>query len=149
MRDKHMDTTESWQKYQNGVDYNNRINLYSDTERAFNFFEGRQWAGLQSGEEMPFYNFIRPTVNFKVASVAMNNMDIVYSPMNAGEEQAMLNDVCEKLNKYAAQLWEHQKMQSNMWDINREAAISGNAYLYFYDQTKCQMIDTTSIYFAD
>lgn len=147
---KDRDCTDVWQKYQNGIDYHNRINLYQNTERAYNFYEGRQWAGLQNGgDELPFYNFIRPTVNLKVASVAMNNMDIVYSPMNAGEEQEMLNDVCKKLNGYAAQLWEHQKMQSNMWDMNRDAAISGNAYMYFYDQTKCQMMDTTAIYFAD
>ncbi len=144
------DCTDIWRKYQAGVDYHNRINLYMNTERAYNFFEGRQWAGLEDGgEELPFYNFIRPTVNLKVASVAMNNMEIVFSPMNAGPNQAVLAEVCKKLNGHAAQLWELEKMQSKMWDMNREAAVSGNAFLYFYSDTHSQLVDTTSIYFAD
>jgi hypothetical protein len=144
------DSTDIWRKYQDGVDYHNRINLYMNTERAYNFYEGRQWAGLEDGgEKLPFYNFIRPTVDLKVASVAMNNMEIVYSPMNSGEAQEVLRDVCDRLNRYAERLWEHEKMTSKMWDMNRDAAVCGNSFLYFYDQSKSQLVDNTAIYFSD
>lgn len=145
-----MDNTEIWKRYERGVDIHNQRSLYTDTEKAYNFFEGRQWEGLQSGgEELPSFNIIQPIVEHKVASVSMNNMEIVYSSLDAGEFQKETQEVCAKLNKYAARQWELLKMDDKIWNINKEAAISGDAYLYFYDEDKCQTISNTNIYFAD
>jgi hypothetical protein len=43
------ETTEIWRKYRRGVDYHERVGLYTRTERAHSFFEGRQWEGLEAG----------------------------------------------------------------------------------------------------
>ena len=55
------EATEIWKRYQEGVNHHNQINLYEKVRKAYRFFEGDQWHGLESdGEVMPQYNFIQP-----------------------------------------------------------------------------------------
>lgn len=149
MRD---DYTDVWAKYLRSKQWHDSHSIQEDTESCYDFFEGRQW--VQDGvdhRDYPVMNFIAPVVKYKVASVAMNDMDIVYSAMNTEEEfKQTANDVCDKLNRYAAQLWELRKMHTKMWDMNEAAAISGDAYLYFYDtDSNCQMVDRTNVFLAN
>ncbi len=145
-----IEATEIWRKYRQGVDHHNQAGLYSATERAHNFFEGRQWEGLEAGgESLPFYNFIQPSCEYKIASVAMNNMTIHYSPMTSRNHEGALG-VCDSLNAHAARIWEKQKMDRKMWEAVKDACIAGDTYVYFYNSDlDCQLIDNTNIYFAD
>lgn len=141
-------TTELWDLYQKGVDHHNAISLYSTTEKAYNFYEDRQWVGVEAGgEALPFYNIIKPIVKYKTASIAMNDMAIVMSPM---DRQEGFQEVCDHLNGYAKTQWEKLKMESVNWDVVKAAQIAGDAYLYFYDKgNKCQAIDNTNVYLSD
>ena len=97
------DETAIWSKYQKGVDYHNKNNLYSDTETFYNFVEADQWSGIESGDEkLSSRDFISGIVNHKVAMVAMNLMTINYSSLNHGEDQEQFRDACDKLNQFAA-----------------------------------------------
>lgn len=142
------DPTEAWKLYEKGRDHHNTINLYQDTEMAHRFYQGDQWYGLEcGGEKMPFYNIIRPTVNYRAASVAMNNMQIVYSPWDA---DISMEQVCSILNDLAAKQWERTKMDQVAWELIKEACISGESYLWLYDMgRKTKVIQTTDIYFGD
>ena len=60
--------------------------------------------------------------------------------------------ICQKLNGHAARMWEKNKMDTVLWDSVVEAAVSGDAILYFYEQDgepACQQVDTTNIYFGN
>jgi hypothetical protein len=142
--------TDIWQKYEKGKDHHHKLNIYDDTDKCHRFYEGDQWHGLErDGEILPIHNFIKPVVKYKTAMIAQNAMGINYSAMNTDNQQLMA-EICDKLNKFAAQKWELQKLDSIVWDIIKEANISGDAYLYFYDaDLNCQMIDRKNIYFAD
>ena len=142
------DPTEAWKLYEKGRDHHNTINLYQDTEMAHRFYQGDQWYGLESGgEKMPFYNIIRPTVNYRASSVAMNNMQIVYSPWDG---DTSMEQVCSALNRLAANQWERTKMDQVAWELIKEACISGESYLWLYDMgRKTRVIQTTDIYFGD
>lgn len=140
--------TIAWRRYEDGKNHHTRIGLYKATEQAHRFYEGDQWNGLQSGgEPMPCYNFIRPTVNYRAASVAMNNMRIVYNPIEASEDGEA---VCNALNRMAEKQWERTKMDKVSWEVIKEACISGESYLYFSDRGKnVKVVQTTDIYFGD
>lgn len=142
--------TEIWKKYRKGVEHHQRAGLYDKTRKAFRFFEGDQWAGVESGgEALPQYNIIQPVVEHKTASVAMNGMAINYSPMEYGDYQEAAR-ACEVLNRYAARQWELLKMDMQGWAVIKEACIAGDSYLYFYDRDlRAQVIDNTNIYFGD
>ena len=145
------EATEIWKKYQQGVNHHNQINLYEKVRKAYRFFEGDQWHGLESdGEVMPQYNFIQPVVEHKAASVAMNGMAINYSPMEYGGDYRTAARACDVLNRYAARQWELLKMDKLGWAIIKDACIAGDSYLYFYDRNlHAQIIDGPNVYFAD
>lgn len=145
------EATEIWKKYQQGVNHHNQIGLYEKVRKAYRFFEGDQWHGLESdGEVMPQYNFIQPVVEHKAASVAMNGMAINYSPMEYGSDYQTAARACDVLNRYAARQWELLKMDKLGWAIIKDACIAGDSYLYFYDRNlHAQMIDGPNVYFAD
>lgn len=145
------DATAIYKLYEKGVDHHNKINLYSKTEIAHRMFIGEQWYGLEAGEEkLPFFNIIQPTVEHKVASIAMNNMSINYNSLNYDGNRQYMQNICELLNKKAAQAWELLKMDSLVWQVVNDACIAGDSYLYFYDGIgAAQVIDNTNVYLSN
>ena len=138
-----------WQLYQMGLQHHRRHNLFEKSRRCHRFYEGDQWyaegGGLEE-EKLPAYNFIEPVVNYKVATVAMQNMEIHYSDLGG-----RMNSLrCKALDDYAARCWENQKMAVRMWEMVKEACITGESYLYFYDANlNHQMVDSTAVFLAD
>lgn len=136
-----------WEKYLKCKAFHDAAATISDTEKAYRFYEGNQWYGVGDDHTLPVYNFIKPTVNFKVAMIAMNSMVINHSVIGADKR---LEKIAELLNDKAARTWERLQLDSKCWDVIRNAAISGDSYVYFYDdKLNCQIIDKTDIYFAD
>ena len=158
-------TTETWQRYERGVSYHERNNLYAQTDKNHRYFAGDQWRGAYLGSISPVrFNFIKPTVLYKVSTVAQNTMSLHYEPnafsMLAGQEnqgaaQLFLQaaeKICQKLNGHASRMWEKNKMDTVLWDCVLEAAIAGDAFLYFYErdgEVVCEQVDTTNVYFGN
>lgn len=139
--------TKIWKLFDKGVSEHRRMALESDTERAYRFYEGDQWYGLENGEPLPVYNFIAPTVKYKVASTAMNQMQIYFSPMHSGARTARL---VQALNTAAASWWEKLGMDTVCWQALKDSAIAGESYLYIYnEQGDCQLIDNTDVFLGD
>ncbi len=146
------DATQIWKWYDKGVDHHNKMRLYSETERLYSMVEGDQWEFIEKGDAdyLSSHDFITGIVEYKVAMVAMNAVTINYSPMNTGDNQAVYQQACEKLNAYASSKWELTKMDIADWEAVNAACVTGDSYLYFYDKDlNHQMIDRTNIYFAD
>ncbi len=125
-----------------------KLGIEEDTERAYRFFEGDQWHGLESGgEQMPVYNFIAPVIRYKTAMVAMNNISICYSaPTNTARAGAL----CTELSRMALTRWEALKMDTKCWEAVKASMIAGDSYIYFSDgEGTAQVIDRTDILFAD
>ena len=140
-----MDRTQIWAKYEKGRDYHNKKAIVTRTDRNWSFFNGDQWKGLESGgEQLPVFNFIKPIIKYKVATVAQNNMTAVYSDM---EDRKDYVEVCKLLGRKFISNWEKAKMDSNTWRIIRAAAIQGDSYLYFgtNDVADVQILHNTQI----
>lgn len=125
-----------------------KLGIEEDTAKAYRFYEGDQWYGLESdGEQMPVYNFIAPVIRYKTAMVAMNNISICYS---APTRSSRSNALCTQLSKMAAARWEALKMDTKCWEAVKASMIAGDSYLYFSDgDGTAQVIDRTDILFAD
>lgn len=137
-----------WEMYCLGLQHHRRQDLYRRSRRCHRFYEGDQWYAQGGGleeENLPVYNFIEPVVNYKVATVAMQNMEIHYTAQNGAGAP-----LCRVLEDYAARLWESRKMSRCLWDMVREACITGESYLYFYDSAlHHQLVDSTMVFLAD
>lgn len=140
--------TSIWELYKKGVDHHNKAKIYSDTEKAYNFYEDRQWEGVQNGgEPLPFFNFIKPIVKYKSSSIAMNSMAITFTAMDA---DPIKSNICQLLNIYIEKQWEQSKMDQWCWRWVKRTTITGDDYLYLHQEgKKCQLIDKTNVYLGD
>lgn len=152
-----IEITSIWDDYQRGKDYLDSINLFSRTEQCHNFVNGDQWNGLKYGQERPpSLNILLPMMKSSTALVGHNSMVISHTSMNYGSERSRLLEVCRLLDLNARQNWERMKLDMIMWDILQDAYISGDSFLYFYDdETRpegyvlCEQIDNTNIMLGD
>ena len=145
------DTTFIYDRYQKGVDWHNKNSLYSMTDKCHAMFNGDQWRYVESGDEtLPQYNFIQPVCEYKIAMVAMNNAEIVYSSDNSDGNRKYFIRACEQLNKLARQKWEQKKLDAKSWEIIKQACIGGDAYVYFYNANlDFDIVDRANIYLSD
>lgn len=145
--------TAIWKEYQRGLDYFNANGLFERCERSHQMVGANQWEGLKSGDERPAQlNILLPMLKSATAMVGQNTMSIRYSSLNYDTRQKERQEVCEKMNRHAARLWERLKLDRYIWSVLQDAFIAGDAFLYFYDeggQIKMEAIDTTNIMLAD
>ena len=71
-------TTEIWDLYQQSRNYAHLINMYSDTDKNYRFYNGDQWGNAPlRGIEPVSLNFIKPVVKYKVGTINSNQWRIM------------------------------------------------------------------------
>lgn len=146
-----------WELYEKGVSYNNSINLYSNTDKCFRFYNGDQWSGLKSGEIQPVtYPIIEPIVNYKVSTINQNIWAIHFSSDNFDnlENREIYNKVCELLNKRVARVWEKDFMDYKVRIVSNDSAVIGEGVNYVdYDEEsdnpKNEILNNTDICYGN
>ena len=149
--------TPVWQLYEKGRSYHWRTGIYTDTDRNNNFYNGNQWAGAKLGDVEPVQkNFIKPIVKYKLAVIHSNLYAIVYSSQNYEniEFQRASGRYCEMLNRYAARVWEKDKMDFKGRRASKDAAINDEGIIYVnFDVEKMlpqnEIIDKNDIYYGN
>jgi len=144
-----METTSIWQKYQKGKEFINKRALIQNTQKNWNFYLGNQWEGLQTGgEKLPMFNFIKPTVKYKVAVISQNKMAARYIDPESRPEY---REICEALNKNFDKLWENGKFDVKSWNTVKSAAVVGDAYLFWgnQDATDTQVLPNVNVLLGD
>ena len=120
--------TPIWQLYEKGRNYHRRIGIYADTDRNYNFYNGNQWAGAKLGDVEPVQkNFIKSIVKYKLAVIHDNLYAIHYSSRST---QPQAGRYCDMLNRYAARVWETDKLDFKGRRITKDAAINDEGILY-------------------
>ena len=138
-----------WKRYEKGKDYIRKKNLITRTNKNWNFYSGNQWEGIQSGgEQLPFLNFIKPTIKHKVSTVSQNNMVANYSDAEGRDINA---EIYEKLNARFAADWEKSNMDMELWSTMKDAAVTGDG-IQFYGTANVadmQRLSCTSMLYGD
>lgn len=142
--------TKIWQRYQKCKDYFDKKGIIKSTEKSWNFYLGKQWAGCDTGgEELPILNFITPVVKYKVNVVSQNAMIATYSDLEGrGEYQ----EVYDALNQNFASNWEKSKMSATSFELVRQGAVQGDSYCLWDDgntNAPPTILLNTQIMFAD
>jgi len=150
-------TTAIWDLLEQGKNYCRRINMYSDTDKNYRFYNGNQWEGLKVvGIEPVQLNFIKPIVKYKVGIINANLWSIHYSAENFENKEFRkeADKVCELLNKKAAKVWEKDNLDSKIRKVSKDSAINDLGIMYVtYDkenQTPInEIIAKNDIYFGN
>lgn len=127
--------TDIWVLYNKAVSYCRLINMYSDTDKNYRFYNGDQWEGLKiKGIEPVQYNFIRPIVKYKVGVINSNLWGINFSSNNFEnrEFRKTAEKTCELLNKRASRIWEKDNLDKKIRDISKDSAINDEGVMYVY-----------------
>ena len=115
--------TDVWFLYEQGRDYNNMLNMYSDTDKNYRMYNGDQWNGLKvSGIEPVQLNIIKPIVKYKIGTINSNLWAIIYSSENfeSREFRKTAEKTCELLNKKASKIWEADQMDIKVRKITKK-----------------------------
>ena len=144
-----MERNKFWERYKKGIDYIQKRKLISETNKNWNFYSGKQWEGIQSGgEELPFLNFIKPTIKHKVSTVSQNNMVANYSDVEGRED---MSAVYEKLNTRFSADWERANMDMELWSTMKDSAVTGDGIQYYgtANVADMQRLPCTTVLYGD
>ena len=146
--------TQLWVDYQRGVMFNRTKNLYDRTEKNYDFYYGDQWKKAKLGDIQPIvHNIIKLIVKRKLGVIYQNHYEIVYNPnsYNTQEEGFLLQELCKKLNKHTAKVWELQQTNKKIREASKDACINdeGIIHTYFDDEIVPEVIDKNNICYGN
>ena len=137
--------TPIWQLYEKGRNYHRQTNIYVDTDKNYKFFNGDQWSGAKLGDVEPVQkNFIKPIVKYKLSVIHSNLYAINYSSMNFENREFYKTSqrYCEMLNRYAARVWEKDKMDFKGRRVTKDSAINDEGIIYVnFDSEKLEPVN--------
>jgi hypothetical protein len=157
MRTKEIIETLIWSLYEKGRNFHRLVGIYEDTDKNYRMFNGNQWAGAKMGEIEPIQmNIIKPIVKFKVSVIHDNLYTIVYDSQNYKNKdfRKTAEEYCKLLNRYAARIWERDKMDFKCRRITKDSAINDEGIMYVhFDRDKMtpvnEIVKKNDIYYGN
>ena len=149
--------TPIWTLYEKGRNYHRMAGIYTDTDRNYRFYNGNQWEGAKLGDVEPVQkNFIKPIVKYKVSVIHDNLYAIVYSSQNYENRdfRELGNELCTMLNRYAANIWERDKMDYKGRRITKDMAINDEGIIFVDFNTEKmypvnEILDKNDVYYGN
>ena len=149
--------TPIWTLYEKGRNYHRQTGIYVDTDRNYRMYNGNQWEGAKLGDVEPVQkNFIKPIVKYKVSVIHDNLYAINYSSQNYENRDFQMESgrYCDMLNRYAARVWEKDKLDFKGRRITKDAAINdeGIIYVNFDEETMMpvnEIVKKNDIYYGN
>ncbi len=129
---ENLKTTETWELYEHGRNFLRLMNVFRDTDRNYQFYNGDQWEGAKlDGIEKVQFNFIETIVDYKLGKINANLWAINYSSDNFERAfRPTAERVCDLLNKKAAKVWERDKMDGKVRLMTEDAAVNSEGIIY-------------------
>ena len=149
--------TPIWRLYEKGRNYHRQAGIYTDTDRNYRFYNGNQWEGAKLGDIEPVQkNFIKPIVKYKVSVIHDNLYAINYSSQNY-ENRAFRKTAdryCAMLNRYAANIWERDKMDFKGRRVTTDSCVNDEGIIYVdFDKDKMtpvnEIIKKNDVYYGN
>ena len=151
--------TDLWTLYEQGRNYCRLINMYSDTDKNYRFYNGDQWQGLKvKGIEPVQLNFIKAIIKqesgFNTKETSKKGANFSSENFENKEFRKIAERTCEMLNKKAAKIWEHDGLDLKIRKATKDAAINDEGVMYVdYDvdnqMPSNEIISKNDIYFGN
>ena len=149
--------TPIWGLYEKGRNYHRRVGIYVDTDRNYRMYNGNQWEGAKLGDVEPVQkNFIKPIVKYKCSVIHDNLYAINYSSQNYENRdfRKAAESYCKMLNRFAANVWERDKMDFKGRKITKDAAINDEGIIYVdFDMEKMtpvnEIVKKNDVYYGN
>lgn len=158
--------SKTWGQYEAGKEYKRRIGLYETVRQNERFYRGDQWYGI-SAENLPrpVFNIVRRVTDYLTCSVVPSKVTINYFddtlPYLNEVEASGVVQLISTLKSNARYRWERAKMDSKLYRLASDAAITGDGVLYCYwksdengdgsyeGEIETDVIDSVNLFVAD
>ena len=121
---------EIWKQYEDGVSYNQRMELYEQVKKNENFYIGKQWEGLNAPDlNKPVINVLKRVVSYFISMIVSDDVGVSFSPFLPSKEEERNAQI---LSKAIDEVVELADIRSKSREIIRDAAVTGEGYLHFY-----------------
>lgn len=135
-----------WGEYERGVSYNQSDyrNLYDTVRTNENFFVGLQWEGVAAPDlDKPVLNILKRVVNYFISVIVSD--DIAASiDVFGGAQDPQIQQLLDAVPIQVDQIIEQQKLKQKNRAALRDAAVDGDACIYFYLDPELNEMGTTS-----
>ena len=161
-----------WDRYNKSKSYMDKKGILVKTEKCWQMYSGKQWEAVEDSkgmENLPMLNFIKPTVDYKVSTIAQHSVTALFSDMGGGEPVQILDGInpdgspavreitadetIDKLNTLFAISWEKAKMNRIAWKNLKHASIEADSYVYWGEggdtRKSPQIIHNTQMHLGD
>lgn len=145
------DIYEIWQRYEKSKSYMQQKAILTRTEKNWLMFIGKQWEAVNNSEgmeDLPSMNFIKPTVKYKVSSIAATTVTALFSDLNGEREiptgemtvdefgmqmpvTVTTAEIVGKMNDLFAISWEKGKCKNASKRGLKHAAVQGDSYFFW------------------
>lgn len=166
------DIYEIWQRFEKSKQYMQEKNILTKTEKNWLMYIGKQWEACQNSEgmeDLPSMNFIKPTVKYKVSSIAATTVTALFSDLNGdrmipvGEQideyglsqpiEVSTSEVVSKMNDLFSISWEKGKNKRTSKRGLTHAAVQGDSYLAWLEggdtRKSPQILHNTQIHLSN
>ena len=162
-----------WERFDKSKTYMDKKGILVKTEKAWQMYSGKQWEAVQDSkgmENLPMLNFIKPTVDYKVSTIAQHSVTALFSDMGGQNEPVnvpsgidadgspvvdtiTVDDIISKLNTLFGISWEKAKMNRVAWKNLKHASIEADSYVYWGEggdtRKSPQIIHNTQMHLGD
>lgn len=150
---------EIWQEYQKIAEYLTNNNVYETVKINENFYDGKQWEGLNAKNmPTPVFNILQRNGKFMVASIGSNDIAITMIPYSNTVDDI---ERMEPISKEIENIIEQARIKEASKIVIRNAFVDGAGYMLqsfnpdyeTYQDAKGrienQIIDNTNMYFGN
>ncbi len=157
----------AWQQYEAGLEYKRRIGLYETVRQNERFYRGDQWLADREAElPRPVFNVLRRIVDYLVCAVASGSLNVSYTDLALPFISD--SDIADKIKKSLELLtlstsytWERSHMDSRLYSLLQNAALSGDGVIYCWwnpdtptgqplsGDISIELIDNVNLFVAD
>ena len=143
------DIYEIWQRFEKSKQYMQEKNILTKTEKNWLMYIGKQWEACRNSEgmeDLPSMNFIKPTVKYKVSSIAATTVTALFSDLNGDREipiggittnelgmpvpqTVSTSEIVSKMNDLFSISWEKGKNKRTSKRGLTHAAVQGDSYM--------------------
>lgn len=144
------DIYEIWQRFEKSKQYMQQKDILTKTEKNWQMYIGKQWEAVNNSEgmeDLPSMNFIKPTVKYKVSSIAATTVTALFSDLNGDreipigepaidpmtgmptQETVSTSEIVSKLNDLFSISWEKGKNKRYSKRSLTHAAVQGDSYM--------------------
>ena len=152
---------EIWAEYEKAVSYNQEINLYETVRQNEDFFIGNQWKGVNAPDlDKPVINILKRVVSYFIATIVSDDVAAQVSLFSGTADEK--TDIALKIiSSSLDEIKELAKLNSKNRDAIRNAAVDGDACMYFYfdageqlgdmamGRIEAEEIDNTNVLFGN